>query len=749
MKFKKIVCLAASLTLLVGSLAGCGKKSGDSPTGTSQADQAGDKAMGRYVESDVPLPGEGEVPLGILWEEGHLSLYAASDESHTTFFRYQYDGGTWSEGTEIPWLADAVENLHLTACYIYGGLDGNLYAMAYPAEGDDTLPYGQYILSSKDGATAIDLTPASIAKDDEARDYILDMAVLKDGSLGIARSSRPSIQFYRDGEQIFEAEGISFSSDHQNVLAASSDTVAVFSEDGKSVDFYSAGNFQKIGSVSVDLDLMDALITPGEGGVWYLMHSHGILRLLEDGSIVETILDGSQGLMGSSTAGMMSFVAGGQDDFYCLYRDYNQNTYRLKYYSYSDSVPAISESLSIYGLRENPVVSQAVYEFQSAHPEVQVEYNFAVGEWELPSSDDIRTLNAELLNGSGADVLILDGLPLKAYMEKGILSDISSLKDSLSQKGVLLDVIGNTAQLDGKTYAYPATIHVPVRFGSEDGVKALENLDALENYVEQHPEGSLFGRSFHTFNGGTLFNVMYDEILDADGSPNEQKLARLLEDWLKICKNAQTQEFEAALGVEDIPDWGSLGIAFQTGGFYTDDADVFLEEFSGLSSTMIAYTQMGKSGLTPQDLKGYYIPHTIAGVNASSAHQELAMEFIGTLFSENVQQPNGYNGFPVTEQALQGMADYVETDAAQNISVGSGYEDPLTGETHHLDGVCPTKEQVEGLIALIKGLHTPFLMDSTVTDTFLEEAERFYSGEQTSQEAAAAICQKIAMYLAE
>ena len=751
MKCKKLLCLAASLTLILGSIAGCGKKNGDSPQGgdAPQADQAG-SAMGRYVETDVPLPGQGEEPLGILWEEGGLSLYTATDASHTTFLRYQYNGQEWSTGTEIPWLADAAERLHLCAYYIYGGMDGRLYAMAYPAEGDDTLFYGQYILSSEDGATAVDITPASITEKGDSRDYILDMTVLNDGSLGIACSSRPGIQFYRDKKQIFETNGISFSSDHQACLAASEETIAVFSEDGKSVDFYSAKDFQNLGNVSVDLDLMEALIAPGNDGVWYLMHSQGLLRIPEDGSIVETIMEGSQGLMGSSTAGKMNFVAGGQDDFYCLYREYNQNTCHLKYYSYNDSVPAVSsDSLSIYGLRENPVVSQAVYEFQNTHPEVRIEYNFAVGEWEHPSSDDIRTLNAELLNGSGADVLILDDLPVKAYMEKGILSDISDLKEPLSEKGVLLDVIGNTAQLDGKTYAYPATINVPIRFGSEEGINALESPDALHSYLERHPDSPLFGRSFHGFSGSTLFHVMYDEILAADGAPDEEKLSRLLEDWMQICKNAQTPEFEEALGTEDIPKWGSLGVAFNTGAFYSSDADVFLEEFSGLGSTMIAYTQMDKNGQTPRDLKGYYIPHTIAGVNASSAQQELAREFIETLFSENVQQPNGYNGFPVTEQALEAMADYVETDAAQNITVGSGYEDPLTGEECHLDGFYPSRERVEALITTIKGLRTPFLVESDITNTFLEEAERFYNGEQTAQEAAAAICQKVRMYLAE
>ena len=59
---------------------------------------------------------------------------------------------------------------------------------------------------------------------------------------------------------------------------------------------------------------------------------------------------------------------------------------------------------------------------------MKVDYQAAVTDTtEVPTADTIRALNAELLNGSGADVLMLDGLPVESYMEKGILADLSDL----------------------------------------------------------------------------------------------------------------------------------------------------------------------------------------------------------------------------------------------------------------------------------------------------------------------------------
>ncbi|QOV20598.1 hypothetical protein INP51_06595 [Blautia liquoris] len=44
--------------------------------------------------------------------------------------------------------------------------------------------------------------------------------------------------------------------------------------------------------------------------------------------------------------------------------------------------------------------------------------------------------------------------------------------------------------------------------------------------------------------GRTLFSVMYDEIIEKDGSVNEKKLSELLSDWIQICKTSKASEME-------------------------------------------------------------------------------------------------------------------------------------------------------------------------------------------------------------
>ena len=42
-------------------------------------------------------------------------------------------------------------------------------------------------------------------------------------------------------------------------------------------------------------------------------------------------------------------------------------------------------------------------------------------------SDALKTLTTEIMAGNGPDVLLLDGMPVETYIEKGVLKDLSAL----------------------------------------------------------------------------------------------------------------------------------------------------------------------------------------------------------------------------------------------------------------------------------------------------------------------------------
>ncbi|MEZ3486635.1 MAG: ABC transporter substrate-binding protein [Lachnospiraceae bacterium] len=741
MKMRRVISLILAVILTAGITAGCKpqdeKKEEDTKDGKVTA-------KGRYVEQEIPLPeGAGEA-IGIQNKDGDLVLYTRNGGACHSYTR---SGEEWADSGDVAWMTDAADRLGLQINHIYTGRDGNIYGMALPCR--EGIPYGQHILRDAGDGSAQDCTPAPCleVQEDGNTTLLVDMAVLENGVVGVGQMDG-MIRFYQDGRMAAETESIPIGMDHQPVLAASKGAIAIYGKDGQSIDFYSADSYEKKNSVSVKKNLTEALITPGEEGIWYLADSEGIQRVMEEGSIVELMMEGTGTLMSTDSAWLLNFLTGADGEFYGLYK-IQGGGHRLMCYQFDETAAAVrNETLSIYGLRENQTVSQAVYVFQSRHPEVKVDYQAAVTDTtEVPTADTIRALNAELLNGSGADVLMLDGLPVESYMEKGILADLSDLSKQLSDHGVLTDVIGNTAVVDQKVYGIPARVSVPVIFGEEGKVDACQNPDALHAYLNQNPGGRLFGATTHELAGMTLFNAFYEDLKTEKGSFDEEKMTQFLEDWMLLCEVQATKTIEEKTGLESGV-WKQMRNRFNSA-FGLAGNPVLIEEINGLMSSMVPYAMARESGKAVAGFKQYYIPQVIAGINASSKQQELAEEFIECLFEESVQKGDNADGFPVLRSALDYMAEYVETPEALEMSVGSGSEDPETGEEVHIDAQFPSKDEVNQLIGIIEGLKTPFMVDSMVADTVLAEMENCYTGKQTPRETAKAICQKVDTYLAE
>ena len=85
------------------------------------------------------------------------------------------------------------------------------------------------------------------------------------------------------------------------MFAASEESIAVLTEDGKGVDFYEPDKYQKQGTLSLNQDLSGVKLVPGESTVWYLASPNGIQRITEDGDMVATIMAGANGLMSTPT----------------------------------------------------------------------------------------------------------------------------------------------------------------------------------------------------------------------------------------------------------------------------------------------------------------------------------------------------------------------------------------------------------------------------------------------------------------
>ena len=699
-QYKKILALGLIVALFVTSLTGCKK----------EEEKKRQESKGRYVEKEISLPNTSEIPAGLMWKDGKLGFVLVTEEG--LFQSYTYDGKEWSEGKEETELnkeplqqADGLMNVFL-------GRDGNLYR----SSGDSP-----------------------------------DMEVLRDGTKLLVNIKNSCVECFKDEKMVATIPTVQIATPDQTLVSASDETIAVIGEDGTSVVFYDGKTFEKKHTVSMEQSLEECMLEPGKDGMWYVANQQGIHRITENGSIAETVMEGSNTYLGDAASMYLrGFVVGDSDEFYGLFS--GEEGWKLMQYVFDENAPAMAKTeLSIYSLTENDTVSRAISAFRKEHPDVEIEYTWAVDRFGVVATDEIRSLNTELLAGSGADILLLDGLSYKTYMEKGVLEDVTDVAKELEQEGVLPHVIQNTAQKDGKIYAIPARIHVPLIYGTEEEVKACESLDALQAYAEKNREKKLFGYTEFDQIGMTLFHLFYPELQEEDGSLDEEKLVRLLETVCQLYENGGLKEYNGYSEKSKFY-WLELKSYFMSNQEMTAPSYqeyVHMVETSGFDSARDIYYSSGNIQAPIESIKNYYVPYTIAGINASSLHKKVAKEFIPYLFKEEIQKKESYEGFTVSEKVLDQMPDYVETsEGKKDIRKFVGL-DQNTREEYEVKMGYPSKEETQNLVALIKNLDTPFYQEQIVTEMVLEELERLYRGKQSVEETAREICKKVDLYLAE
>lgn len=221
---------------------------------------------------------------------------------------------------------------------------------------------------------------------------------------------------------------------NDGMIAVRENTIVTLGQDQENLLNYDALTGKQSGATQVEaLENGIGFLTTDENGTYYIATKNGISVYQENGSIGEQIYDGSRGSLGEieNSLVMRNFMADGDQNLYGVYENYQTNTFHICRYYYDAELSTKTEkTLSVYGLYESRMAEAAVRAFEKEHPEVDVDYQYALGQGaDGNPADYIDALNTSLLNKEGADVLLLDDLPVDSYIEKGILEDMTDLAE--------------------------------------------------------------------------------------------------------------------------------------------------------------------------------------------------------------------------------------------------------------------------------------------------------------------------------
>ncbi len=514
-------------------------------------------------------------------------------------------------------------------------------------------------------------------------------------------------------------------------------------------------------------DCFDIYFFPGEEGVIYLAGNKGLHRHVIGGSVVEQVIDGKLSCFSNPSYLLKGMVMLPDNEFLALFVDG-----KLVRFTYDPNIPTVPDKkLKIYSLEENDLVKQAVTIYQSQNPQVYLDYEVGLSSESVTRDDALKKLNTQIMAGQGPDLLIVDGMPLDSYIEKGLLLDLSDCFNSMESKDKPFENIINAFKKDGSVYAIPCEIQIPLIEGKEKYVSGADSLEGIANMVEEirkdTPEADIMGICSEKGVMKLFSMVSAPEWKTEKGELDKE----IIKDFLQQTKRIYDAQMDgiSQKAVEDYERRNQNYNAYYGIKYYESDyvlimnslnivGEYRLAEFGAayyrgdltqaFSVSRIKGFEDDKVALMKGHSKDVFIPKTMIGINAASKETEIAIDMLKVLLGRD-NQSTLYKGFSVTEAGLEEMfkidESYINEDGIYSSIASSGIDGKEVGMAIYWF----TDEQKQLTQDWIKGLGTAYVPDTVLENAVYEEGESYMKGEQSLDEAVNEIEQRVAIYMSE
>lgn len=392
--------------------------------------------------------------------------------------------------------------------------------------------------------------------------------------------------------------------------------------------------------------------------------------------------------------------------------------------------------LRLYTLKENENLWQSAKLFMEKYPKYPVVIEMGISEEDGKTvSDAIRSLNTEIMAGNGPDIILMDGLPIEDYIEKGGLEDLSDMVESVKENGEgFFENVLSSYEKGEKVYAIPSRFSVPIIIGKE-GAVTPEEVKTLSGTLKTRTEEQIKGIARNaTKSIPLLLLTFWNDIISEESVVDQEALSTFLEEARML--------FDASEIDLELPYYsGDAGVtmAFQKDIFSVDEMDMGqtlaqLESVSANSPVFYDYlnSESGKK----------FIPKWIFGITASSEKKEAAKAFLSYfLFSENMDQydwtlsvnkTSFRKTLPISETKEQMTVMYPEQDSAEGIRIQK-----------------LNAEEAEEFVNFLSEADTKIAVEQALFEEILTQAEHYVYGEESLESAVNAIVEKVEIYQAE
>lgn len=763
--------MAAVITAIcVTALFACGTKEEEIP-------------MGRYAEREVKLPDAGFTYMHPM-PDGSCYLYGDG----VALTKISTDGKT----SESAWLWEDNTNIHIK--HSFGVSDDGAVIFGYnpkfytDEEYEEYAQKGEYrYLYYYVDETGKERELAMYGTDYETADNLETFIFAPDGRLYGASAS----MVYRINVESGEAESLFQTGEQVNEFAFLEDIMIAL--DGEKAYLYDTAEERLLEDNSVLNEFVASHQISGKSivlavakendesnsSILYLGCRTGLYRYVWDGAVIEQIADGRLLSFGNSQYKPLAMQAFGDGVFRVLF----SGNHMTELY-YDETLPARpSKELTVYSLEENGRIRYAGQLFQQEHPDVIVTYETGIdGDSAVSKEDALKNLNTRLLAGEGPDVVILDGIDMEHYAEKGVLKPLDGFLSSYEEEGVFYwNIIEGMRMTEEKEiYGVPLTVYLPIWLSEKQYLEGEDNLEdivaGMEKARSDHPEGPLLFTPYPIELLNQMIPVCLPAWSEADGSLDTEKLTEFYEAmerlWKLDCAGLDVQAREKwqqdVAEVHEIEDDREMLMA--TLGQYEDHQNIgetwaqfgcllnSWYDLKNVSTTKDIFANGWSSKKTEDEImfskfvgqaENVYWARTVTGLCEQAKEPELAEDFLALLLSDRIAdkwwlEGQWYGGITIRKDSLQNALDQNNHEFAEV----KGW-DAAAVSMMYSDSQWFGEADMQWLYQMMEEADCRYLSDTMLEDVVKEVGLQVLDGTLTPEEGAKEVAARMEIEMQE
>ena len=626
-------------------------------------------------------------------------------EGNPDFWVYK-KGAAW-EREPVLWLEGIKAEIDQGRVFYLRGEDKNEYAW-YMASGEKS----HLVKRNGDSYVEIPLSGWNITEQ-------ATVAVLANGNVVSADLGRECNVYNPENGSLLT----SFRCGWYESICVRGNTIYISTHGGESVQRYDAEKQEFLPVIEAAFD-NSVRIAQQEDDV-YVCTPGGFYRAKETDTCFQKVLEAGTFHFSKKSGVLLKFFVVG-DTFYIVY---GEDRTIIKKYSLAGEEEGASSYMTVYSLKSNDLILDMISEFQDQYPDVELIYETGEGaDGSVTMSDRIRALNARILAGDGPDVLLLDGLPVDSYIEKGILEDLTPVLGS--EKETLLPNILSAYTREDKIYTLPLRVVIPMFMTSGQDQEVFSTLEALVEYTEA--EGGV--ANLLKYSHANVLQILYynykPDLIAKDGTVNREEVTN----FLKLVKRFCVAEgiTEADVGTREY----LLGNTM-TGYFFADgEVDLGFMIAGGLYELGTNPAAVESRGGELINNKGIFFPNGLLGINRLSSDKENSHLFIQYAFSYEAQNRSVvWTGYSIHKTVLE---EFAKIDFSNHV----------IGDTViKLRGF--TAEESARMVDVVKKLHEPVTIEGSVWEILLEVAGNYLSDKKGLDESVDEFVSRLQLYLFE